>query len=98
MNRVTRMAIGLVALIPVLWFVGWLLAAVGVEGEGAAWAVFVLAAIWMGAITWWALRSPMPPQLTDEARSRYLAFLRHGRYRSLDEGNGTERTEVGPRR
>lgn len=96
MNRVTRMGVGLIALIPVLWFGGWLLAAIGVEGEAAAWIVFGVAAVWMAVTTWWALRAPAPTQLSDEARRRYFAFLRHGRYRAFEDE--TKNTEVGHQR
>jgi hypothetical protein len=36
MNRVTRMAVGLAALIQVLGIAGWLFGALGVEGEAGA--------------------------------------------------------------
>lgn len=97
MNRVTRMGVGLVALIPVLGLAGTLLAAVGLEGEAAAWVVFGVAAVWIALTTWWAFRAPVPAQLSDEARGRYFAFLRHGQYRALDDEEVGERNTASHR-
>ena len=78
------MVIGLLALIPVLGIAGGLLMAVGVDGEAGAWVTFGIAAAWIVLMIWWALRAPAPAHLSDEARGRYLAFLRHAQYQPLD--------------
>ncbi len=94
-NRVTRMGIGLVALIPVLGLGGRLLEAVGLEGEAAAWVMFGVAAVWIALMIWWALRAPVPAQLSDESRGRYFAFLRQAEYRPLDDSDEHTRTDRG---
>ena len=91
MNRVTRMAVGLVALIPVLALAGWLFGALGVEGEGGAWLTFGAGLVWVALMIWWALRAPAPAQLSDGARGRYLAFLRHAEYHPDDESEKIRR-------
>ena len=85
MNRVTRMGIGLVALIPVLGIAGGLVMAVGVEGAAAAWITLGIGLAWIGLMVWWALRAPA--QIPEEDRGRYLAFLRHAEFRSLDQSD-----------
>ena len=87
MNRVTRMAIGLVALIPVLALAGWLISVLSIEGEAGAWTVFGAGLVWVAVMIWWALRGPAPTQLSDEERPRYLAFLRQAEYRPLDRSD-----------
>lgn len=83
MNRVTRMGIGLVALIPVLAIVGWLFGAAGVDGEARAWLVLGVGVVWIALVIWWGLRAPA--QLTEEFRGRYLSFLRQAEFRPLDD-------------
>ncbi len=90
MNRVTRMGIGLVALVPVLALGGRLLEAVGLEGEAAAWVMFGVAAVWIALTIWWGLRAPVPAPLSDESRGRYFAFLRQAEFRPLEDSD--ERT------
>ena len=85
MNRVTRMAVGLAALIPVLGIAGWLFGALGVEGEAGAWMTLGAGFVWVVLMIWWALRGPAPAQLSDGARGRYLAFLRHAEYHPDDD-------------
>lgn len=96
-NRVTRLVIGLGSLIPVLCFVGWLLGTIGLDGESVAWVAFGVAAVWIALMTWWALRAPLPPPLTDAARGSYFAALRHGRYRPLEHDDDAERAGLGRR-
>ena len=85
MNRVTRMVIGLVALIPVLGVAGWLVGTLGVEGEAGAWTTFGVGLVWVALMIWWALRGPTPAQLSDGARGRYLAFLRHAEFHADED-------------
>ena len=90
MNRVTRMGVGLVALIPVLLLSGWLYSGVVVEGEGVGWLTLGTAVVWVVVVTWWALRAPA--QVSEEARPRYWAALRNSEYEPLDH------TEPAPKR
>ena len=83
MNRVMRMGVGLLGLVPVLLLAGWLFGTLGAEGEGGAWMVFATGAVWIILMIWWALRAPA--QISPEARPRYLAFLRHAQFQPLDE-------------
>ena len=94
MSRVTRTGIGLVALAPVLGLGGRLLAAVGLEGESAAWVMFGVAAVWLALTIWWALRAPTPPQLQDESRRRYFAPLRQPEYQPLDDTDDEAKSDA----
>ena len=78
MNRVTRMAIGLVALVPVLAVSGGLVSALGAGGETAGWLALGTGLIWIMAAIWWAMRAP--PARSDEASARHWVALRHARY------------------
>ncbi len=90
MNRVTRMGVGLVALIPVLLLSGWLYSAVVADGEGVGWLVLATALVWVVLVAWWALRGPA--QVSDEARPRYWAALRHSEYQGFDHDDSDART------
>ena len=85
MNRVMRMGIGLLALIPVLGIVGWLIASVDIDGRAGTWVTLGAAFAWIVLMIWWALRAPA--QLTEKYRNRYLAFLRHPEYEPLDRAD-----------
>ena len=76
------MGVGLVALVPVLALAGALLTTLGVEGEATGWMILLLAVVWILLMAWWALRAPA--LLSQEARGRYLTFLRHAQYRPVD--------------
>lgn len=78
MTRVTRMGIGLIALIPVLGVAGSLLVAAGAGAESAAWIVLGVGLAGIVLMTWWALRAP--PARSDEVSARYWAGLRHARF------------------
>ncbi len=78
MSRVTRAAIGLIALLPVLGIAGGLLAAAGVGGEATAWLVLFGSLAWILFIIWWALRAP--PARSEAASDRYWVALRHARF------------------
>jgi hypothetical protein len=80
-----------VALIPVLGFTGWLFPTVGVDGEAGLWMTLGAAVVWIALMIWWALLAP--PQLTEEHRGRYLAFLRHAEYEPLDQSDAAARRE-----
>ena len=95
MNRVTRVVVGLLALLVVIGFGGQLLSAVGIEGVAAAWVMFGVGLVWIVVTIWWALRAPVPAQLADGARGRYLSFLRHAEYRPLDHSDDEARTRSG---
>ena len=90
-NRVMRMGIGLVALIPVLGLAGWLFGAAGVEGEAAAWAVLGAGLVWIVLMIWWALRAPA--QIGEESRGRYFAFLRQAQYRPLEHTDSDDKRD-----
>ena len=85
MNRVTRVGVGLLALIPVLLLSGWLYSAVVADGEGVGWLALGTAVVWVVLVIWWALRAPAP--VSDEARPRYWAALRHSEYQRLDHSS-----------
>ena len=87
MNRVMRMGIGLVALIPALGITGILIGAAGIEGEAAVWTVFGIGAVWIVATIWWAFRAP--PTLSEESRTRYWAALRHAQFDRGSDGDTT---------
>lgn len=89
MSRVTRIGIGLVALIPVLGLTGALFRAMGIDGEAGAWMALGVAVAWIALIIWWGLRGPI--QRTEELRGRYLAFLRHAEYQPRDSSDSGAR-------
>ena len=95
MNRVTRVVVGLLALLVVLGFGGGLLSAVGVEGVAAAWVMFGVGLVWIVVTIWWSMRAPVPAQLADGARGRYLSFLRHAEYQPLDHSDENAKTPSG---
>lgn len=73
MSKLTRMGIRLVALIPVLWLGGWVMAVLGVDAVAAAVIVFAVGAVWICVATWGALHAPLPARLTEGSRHRHLA-------------------------
>ena len=91
MNRVMRMGIGLVALIPVLALAGGLGRAVGIEGEALGWAALGAGLVWIVVVIWWALRAPA--QIAEESRGRYFAFLRQAQFRPLDHTDSDEKRD-----
>ena len=91
MNRVTRMGVGLLALIPVLLLSGWLYSALVADGEGVAWLVLGTAVVWIVLVAWWALSAPA--QVSDEARPRYWAALRHSEYQGLDHSDSDAKSK-----
>lgn len=90
MNRVTRMGIGLVALIPVLGIAGAVVMAAGVEGAAAAWMALGIGLAWIGLVIWWALRAPA--QIPEGERGRYTTVLRHAEFHQPDQ-SGTAKSD-----
>lgn len=82
-SRVTRVGVGLVALIPLCGIAGGVLAAVGVGAESTAWTLLVGGFVWIVAVIWWSLRAP--PARSADAGARYWAALRHARFRADDD-------------
>ena len=80
MSRVTRMAVGLVALVPVLALSGSLLVALGVGTEAAAWAALAIGVVWTILMVRWSQRAA--PARSEEASARYWVALRHARFQS----------------
>ncbi len=78
MGRVTRMGIGLVALLPVLGITGSLLVAAGVESEAAALITLGVGVLWIVAMAVWSQHAA--PARSDEASRRYWAALRHAQF------------------
>jgi hypothetical protein len=58
MSRAVRLAIGFVALIPLMGIAGGLLVAAGVEGLAVGWITLGIGVVWTILVVWWALRAP----------------------------------------
>ena len=79
MQRVTRVWLGLLSLLPVAWLAGW----AGLEGEAAAWVVFGVVAVWLVLPVMCDLR--VPARLSPSERGCYLGlFFRHTEYEETD--------------